>query len=122
MSKVQPYTISVPDEDIARLKAKLQDTRFPDELDGVEWQYGAPLSDITRLVGRWKDGYDWRKHETELNEEPPLFTVDIEVEGFEALNIHFVHKKSALETAIPLLFVHGCECHTPLTKSGTMLT
>jgi len=107
MSKVQPYTISIPDEDIARLKAKLQDTRFPDELEGVEWQYGAPLSDITRLVGRWKDGYDWRKHEAELNEELPQFTVDIEVEGFEALNIHFVHKKSALETAIPLLFVHG---------------
>jgi len=107
MSSVQPYTISIPDDDIARLKAKLVATRFPDELDGVDWQYGAPLSGVKRLVERWKDGYDWRKHEAELNEELPQFTVNIEVDNFETLNIHFVHKKSSLETAIPLLFVHG---------------
>lgn len=111
MANIQPYTISVSDEDIAQLKAKLDATRFPDQLDGVEWHYGSPLADIKRLVERWKDGYDWRKHEAELNEELPQFTVDIKVDGFETLNIHFVHKKSTLDTAIPLLFVHGCECH-----------
>ncbi|KLO06966.1 alpha/beta-hydrolase [Schizopora paradoxa] len=107
MSKIQPYTLSVPDEDIARLKAKLEITRLPNELEGAEWLYGSPLTDIKRLVERWKDGYDWRKHETELNDALPQFTVDIEVDGFETLNIHFVHQKSTLETAIPLLFVHG---------------
>jgi pimeloyl-ACP methyl ester carboxylesterase len=30
------------------------------------------------------------------------------VDGFGTLNVHYVHKRSALETAIPLLFVHGC--------------
>ena len=109
MSKVQPFSISVPDEDIARLKAKLETTRFPDELEGAEWLYGSPLADVKRLVERWKDGYDWRKHEAELNEALPQFTVDIEVDGFETLNIHFIHQKSTLETAIPLLFVHGCK-------------
>ncbi|KLO16560.1 alpha/beta-hydrolase [Schizopora paradoxa] len=107
MSVVQPYTISVPDEAIALLKAKLESTRFPDELEDAEWLYGAPLVDIKRLVERWKDGYDWRKHEAELNEELPQFKVDIEVDGFETLNIHFVHKKSNLDSAIPLVFVHG---------------
>ncbi|KAF8194144.1 Alpha/Beta hydrolase protein [Pholiota molesta] len=37
-----------------------------DELDDAGWDYGAPLSDIRRLVQRWKDGYDWRKHEARL--------------------------------------------------------
>ncbi|KAF7332854.1 EHN domain-containing protein [Mycena venus] len=91
----RPFTIS------------LDLTRFPDELDDAGWDYGAPLADIKRLVTRWKNGYDWRKHEAALNAELPQFTRDIDVEGFGTLNVHYVHKKSALETAIPLLFVHG---------------
>ncbi|EEB98496.1 hypothetical protein MPER_01980, partial [Moniliophthora perniciosa FA553] len=57
---------------------------------------------------RWKDSYDWKKHEKLLNDELPQFTRDINVDGFGTLNIHYVHKKSQVtENAIPLLFVHG---------------
>jgi hypothetical protein len=104
-----PFKIVVSDEDIALLKKKLELSRFPDELENVGRDYGAPLKDIQRLVAYWKDGYDWRKHEAQLNEELPQFTRDIEVEGFEFLNVHYVHKKSSMSSAIPLLFVHGCE-------------
>jgi hypothetical protein len=37
-----------------------------------------------------------------------MFTRDIEVEGFGVLNIHYVHQRSKVKSAIPLLFVHGC--------------
>jgi len=60
-------------------------------------------------VAYWKDGYDWRKHEAQLNDELPQFTRDIEVEGFGLLNVHYVHKKSSVASAVPLLFVHGCK-------------
>ncbi|KAJ7754223.1 Alpha/Beta hydrolase protein [Mycena maculata] len=102
-----PFTISVPAEQLEALKQKLELTRFPDELDDAGWAYGAPLADIKRLVSRWKDGYDWRKHEAMLNAELPQFTRDILVDGFGTLNVHYVHKRSTLESAIPLLFVHG---------------
>ena len=69
--------------------------------------YGVPLSDVKRLVSKWKDGYDWRAHERELN-KLPMLTRDIEVEGFGVLNIHYVHQRSDVESAIPLLFVHVC--------------
>jgi len=36
-----------------------------------------------------------------------MFTRDIEVDGQGTLNIHYVHKKSEVENAVPLLFVHG---------------
>jgi hypothetical protein len=39
----------------------------------------------------------------------PQYTTEIAVDGFGTLNIHFVHKRSQVENAIPLLFVHGCE-------------
>ncbi|KAF8217429.1 Alpha/Beta hydrolase protein [Mycena galopus ATCC 62051] len=102
-----PFNITVSDEQLDLLKQKLSLARFPDELDDAGWAYGAPLADIKRLVSRWKDDYDWRKHEALLNAELPQFTRDIVVDGFGTLNVHYVHKRSELETAIPLLFVHG---------------
>ena len=103
------FSIAVPDEHLSTLQQKLALTTFPDELEDAGRDYGAPLADIRRLVSRWKDGYDWRKHEAQLNAELPQFTRDIEVEGHGTLNIHYVHKKSEVVDAIPLLFVHGCE-------------
>ncbi|KAF9005505.1 Alpha/Beta hydrolase protein [Cyathus striatus] len=108
MSTVEsPYRIAVANEKIQQLKEKLALTVFPDELEDAGWNYGVPLTDLKRLITRWKDGYDWKKHEAELNEELPQFTRDIEVDGHGALNIHYVHKKSEVVDAIPLLFVHG---------------
>ncbi|KAF9257129.1 alpha/beta-hydrolase [Marasmius fiardii PR-910] len=101
------FKINVSEESISLLKQKLELTRLPDELDEAGWDYGVPLSDIRRLVARWKDGYDWRKYEKELNNELPQFTRDIEVEGHGVLNIHYVYKESQAKEAIPLLFVHG---------------
>ncbi|KAF9046360.1 Alpha/Beta hydrolase protein [Panaeolus papilionaceus] len=104
----KPFKISVSDEEIGQLKQRLNLTRFPDELEGAEWKYGAPLADIKRLVRKWaSDEYDWRKEEKKLNDELPQFTRDIEVDGFGTLNVHYIHKKSPAADAIPLLFVHG---------------
>ncbi|GLB38196.1 putative alpha beta-hydrolase [Lyophyllum shimeji] len=102
-----PFKISIPDDQLSLLQQKLALATFPDELDEAGWAYGAPLADVKRLISRWKDGYDWRKHEAELNTELPQFTRDLDVEGFGTLNVHYVHKKSQVENAIPLLFVHG---------------
>ena len=113
MSGEQPFKISVPDDDIALLKRKLDDTRLPDEVKSAEWAYGVPLADIKRLVSRWKDEYDWRTHERKLN-ALPMFTRTIAVDGFGELNLHYVHHRSAVEGAIPLLFVHGCTSSTIL--------
>ncbi|CAA7258835.1 unnamed protein product [Cyclocybe aegerita] len=103
----QPFKIAVPDASIELLKKKLDLTVFPDELEDAGRDYGVPLADLRRLVARWQHGYDWKKHEAQLNDELPQFTRDIEVEGFGTLSVHYVHKKSDVVDAIPLLFVHG---------------
>jgi len=107
-----PYLISVPEDEIFRLKEKLASIRFPDELEEAEWDYGVPLADAKRLITRWREGYNWREHEERLNNALPQFLVDIPVEGFGTLNIHFVHKRSNVKDSIPILFVHGCEYYT----------
>ncbi|KAH9993043.1 Alpha/Beta hydrolase protein [Russula vinacea] len=99
MSQESRFQISVSDDALTLLHRKLADARFPDELSDVGWAYGVPLSDVKRLVSKWKDGYDWRAHERELNKLP--------IGGFGVLNVHYVHQRSEVENAIPLLFVHG---------------
>ncbi|PBK59256.1 alpha/beta-hydrolase [Armillaria solidipes] len=133
-SQELPFKISIPDDELKLLQQKLSLIRLPDELDGSGKKYGVPLKDIKRLVTRWRDGFDWRAQEAALNAELPQFTRDIEVDGkkkeenvhphafaelsqaqyywlhtahFGVLNIHYVHKKSEVEGAVPLLFVHG---------------
>ena len=123
MNSEVPFRISVSDEKLALLKAKLDTVILPDELGDAGWAYGVPLTDIKRIVARWKNGFDWRVQEKLIN-ELPQFTRDIEVDGFGSLNIHYVHQKSQAADAIPLLFVHGCEysfCHNPSTAESRNL-
>lgn len=109
MSVPEPYTIHVLDAEIEKLKRKLGDADYPDELDAEDqWCYGAPLADVKRLAEHWRTGFDWRKAEADIN-RLPNYKSKINVDGFGDLDIHFVWQKSEIEGAIPLLFCHGCE-------------
>jgi hypothetical protein len=106
MAVIQPYKIAVPQDKLDILKKKLDLVTFPDELDDAEWSRGSPLADIKRLAAYWRDSYDWHKTEAQLNEFPQFIT-DIAVDGYETFKIHFIHQKSEVKNAIPLIFVHG---------------
>jgi hypothetical protein len=106
-----PFTISVSDTQLSILQQKLALATLSDKLPDSGWDYGVPLADIQHLLNYWRDKYDWRKHEAEINRKMPQFTRDIEVDGgFGKLNVHYVHKKSEVKSAVPLLVIHGCEC------------
>ncbi|KAF8817103.1 alpha/beta-hydrolase, partial [Phlegmacium glaucopus] len=99
------FNITIPEESLSTLRSKLALTTLPYKLEDAGWDYGAPLRDIRRLLSRWKEGYDWRKNEAQLNTQLPQFTRDVEVQGHGTLNVHYVHKKSEVVDAIPSLFV-----------------
>ena len=63
--------------------------------------------------------YNWRAEEAALNNELVMFTRDMPIDGYGALNVHYVHQKSIVAGAIPLLFVHGCMLPTILTCGRT---
>ncbi|TFK97448.1 epoxide hydrolase, partial [Pterulicium gracile] len=107
MASPTPFCIAVPDSKLELLKAKLDLVTFPDELEDSGQDYGAPLTDMKRLTKYWKSGFDWKKAEAMLNEGMPQYTMDVDVEGFGSLNVHYVHKLSERVNAIPLVFVHG---------------
>jgi hypothetical protein len=107
----KPYKISVPQSKLESLKTKLSLAEFPDELSEAGWDLGAPLADVKRLAKAWQS-FDWRAAEAQLN-ELPQYHIGIKVDGFDELDIHFVHQKSHVKNAIPLLFVHGCKLVSP---------
>lgn len=103
---VQPFRVEIAQEQIDLLKGKLELAVFPNELENANWDYGMPLADVKRLMTYWKNEFDWRRAEAQLN-LLPQFISPIEVEGFGRLEMHFVHQRSKVQGAIPLLFVHG---------------
>lgn len=104
---VKPYTINVPEASIEELHQRLALSKFPSQFDGSDlWEFGTPVNEVRRLAKYWRDGFDWRKAEKEINRLPNFMTA-ISVDGFGELDIHFVHQPSSDTTAIPLLFCHG---------------
>ncbi len=60
MTTSRPFSLHVPDEDIADLRARLARTRFPDQAPEAPWAYGADLDYMRKLVGYWREKFDWR--------------------------------------------------------------
>jgi epoxide hydrolase len=98
---IEPLTINVPDATLDDLSERLARTRFPNEVTGVGWEQGTPLAYLRELVEYWRDEYDWRAHEAELN------SYDNFVHEVDGQPIHFMHVKSPHAEATPLLLAHG---------------
>ena len=47
---VVPFKIQVPEATLRDLKTRLTQTRFPNEIIGTNWDYGADLSYVKALV------------------------------------------------------------------------
>ncbi|MCC3374260.1 epoxide hydrolase family protein [Cohnella sp. REN36] len=98
---IRPFRIETAQAALDDLNLRLGMTRWPDELPGVGWNYGAPLSFVKGMAEYWKTSFDWRSQEARLN-ELPQFTAEV-----SGANIHFFHVRSPEPYATPLLLVHG---------------
>ena len=64
---VERFTIEVPEPVLADLDERLARTRWPDQLPGTGWTYGADTAYLRELADYWQREYDWREHERALN-------------------------------------------------------
>ena len=96
-----PFTIAVSDEVLADLHARLRNTLWPDELDGVGWDYGATVEATKHLCTYWLESFDWRGAEARLNAWPQFTTT------IDGQNIHYAHLRSPHPNAFPLIITHG---------------
>lgn len=106
-----PFTIHVPDDEIADLKKRLGATRFPNEPEGNDdWEYGTSLTYMERLISYWRDDYDWRAHEARLNRfNHYRATISGDDLGLpdEDHQIHFIYERGSGSNPRPLILTHG---------------
>jgi len=98
---IRPFRVDVPQAELDDLRDRLARTRWPDDYEGVGWDYGADLATMKELATYWRDGYDWRRQEAYLNSFPH-FTAELDGE-----ELTFLHVRGAGPDPIPLLLLHG---------------
>lgn len=98
---IEPFRVDVPDGVLEDLRERLGRTRWPDQIPDSAWEYGTDVDYLRQLCDYWRDGYDWRKAEAKFNGwEQGLTTID-------GQRIHFIHARSPVPDAVPLLVLHG---------------
>jgi pimeloyl-ACP methyl ester carboxylesterase len=98
---IQPYPIHVPQEELDDLRNRLRHTRWPDEVEGAGWEYGADLAYLQELIDYWQTAFDWSAREQAINAFPNFRA---EIEG---LGVHFIHQRGKGPHPIPLILTHG---------------
>jgi len=99
--KVKPFVVRLPQSALDDLNDRLARTRWPDEIEGSGWDYGANLAYLKELVDYWLKRFDWYAQEKLLNSFPH-FRAEI-----DDLNIHFIHQRGQGPKPLPLIITHG---------------
>lgn len=99
--EVEPFTIAIDDSELDDLRNRLAATRWPPAAPGPSWAQGTDLSYLQDLVRYWRDEFDWRARERELNAFAH-FRANV-----DDVRTHFVHERARGGNGIPLILTHG---------------
>lgn len=98
---IESFALPVDADAISDLKTRLAATRFPDAETPDDWSQGLPLAYARELRDYWLGTYDWPVRAALLNRFPQFRT------RIDGLGIHFIHVRSKVPGARPLLITHG---------------
>lgn len=98
---MSPFTIAIPDSELADLRARLKATRFTASVDGVGWDDGTDAEVLRQLVTHWAERFDWRTSEQRLNAIPQF------IEEIDGERVHFVHALGKGARRIPIVLANG---------------
>jgi pimeloyl-ACP methyl ester carboxylesterase len=98
--EIAPFRIDVSEADVRDLKNRLANTRWPSDL-ASDWSRGTPAAYARTLADRWANEFDWAAAQDRLNAFPQF------VATVDGQPIHFVHVRSDVADATPMLLAHG---------------
>jgi pimeloyl-ACP methyl ester carboxylesterase len=99
--EITHFRLEVEQRHLDDLRERLTRTRWPERETVDDWSQGIPLSYLQELCEYWRDTYDWRGVEAQLN---AIGQFRAEIDG---LGIHFLHARSPHAGALPLVMTHG---------------
>lgn len=98
---ISPYQVSIEQGELDYLHESLQRTRLPEAETVDDWTQGIPLAYVMEILEYWRDKYNWRARERQINQFNQHM---IEVDNFQ---IHAIHERSPIDSARPLVLTHG---------------
>ena len=99
--RAEQFSVSVSDEVLADLRARIRNTRWPGAPPGAQWEQGTDLGYLRGLLEYWADGFDWRAQERWLNGFRQFRA------GIDGIRVHFVHERARSGRGIPLILTNG---------------
>lgn len=98
---LEPFKISVPDEDVLDLRRRLERTRWAEDFANETWRYGMSGDYLYELVEYWLQEFDWRAQESAMNRYQHLRG---EVGG---VPVHVLVAEGKGKRRVPILLNHG---------------
>jgi len=98
---IQPFQININADILADLNKRLSTTRWTDEFENTQWEYGTNSAYLKKLLSYWQNEFDWKKQETYLNSFAHFKTT------IQDVGIHFIHEKGRGTKNVPLFLTHG---------------
>jgi pimeloyl-ACP methyl ester carboxylesterase len=98
---ILPFNYRAADEDLADLKRRIRETRWPSRELVNDASQGVQLATIQKLADYWLKQHDWRKVEARIFSYPNFIT------NIDGVDIHFIHVKSKHADARPIVITHG---------------
>ena len=97
----KPFRLEIAESEVEDLRTRLALTRFPDQAPEPPWTFGTDVNFMRKLIDYWRDGFNWRNAEEQLN-ALPQFKVKI-----DGIDLHFLCVEGEGPAPIPLLLSHG---------------
>ncbi|MGI8447801.1 MAG: epoxide hydrolase family protein [Streptosporangiaceae bacterium] len=99
--QIESVHLAVTDAELADLHERLSRVRWPEGRTVTDTSQGPTTGKLRALIEHWRDNYDWRRCETELNDLGQFRTT------IDGPDIDFLHIRSPEPNALPLLMTHG---------------
>ena len=100
-ASIRTFQVAIDDDALEDLQRRLAATRWPEAETCDNWDQGVPLAYSKELAAYWANEYDWRRCEQQLNNWPQYLT------EIDEIDVHFIHRRSSHEHAMPLIISHG---------------
>ena len=98
---MEHFKITIAQSILTDLNTRIAKTRWTDEIEDSQWDYGTNLAYLKELCDYWGSTFDWGKQETYLNSFSHFKTT---VDG---IGLHYIHHRGEGKNPVPLLLSHG---------------
>jgi len=97
----QTFRIGISEQVLSDLRARLHRTRRVRVLKNAGWDGGSDPEYLDELLAYWREEYDWRRHERELN------LLAHYVAQIDDVRLHYIHETGLGARSVPVLLLHG---------------